>query len=88
MKFDFVDTMAETVVRAQHRRILVGLESPANRFFGADAPAKLFEQRPRPIGSLAIDGVLEHAIRRKQVVIDQRRRLIQNFVRVRRGAVS
>jgi len=69
MELDFVDAMSETIVRAQRRRILVGLKSPADGFFAAASAPEILELCASPWCAFAAEGVGQHAVRREQIVI-------------------
>jgi len=48
MEIDLVDAMAEPVMRAQARRVRVGLKTPFDRLFGAGERSQLCDQPLRP----------------------------------------
>ena len=66
VELDLVDAVAEAVVRAQHRRIRVGLSRPSR----AASPPALGAERgaplPRPAGALALERLAEHAVRARR----------------------
>ena len=80
VEFYFINAMSKPVMCVQHRRILVGLESPADSFFGAGQPAKFFETRPRPAGALPRQSFHQHVIRFEEIVVRERWGLIHHRV--------
>ena len=80
MEFHFIDAVSKPVVRVQQRRILVGLESPTDSFFGTSQPAKFFETRSRPAGALALQSFHQHAIRFEEIVVHEQWSLVHHRV--------
>ena len=75
MKLDLVDPMAVAVVRAQPRRVLVGLKAPAD---GVAAPrgADLAAALERPAAALARQRLDERDVVVEEVASFERRRLV------------
>ena len=80
MEIDLVDAVAEPIVSAQLRRVGVGLEAPADRLLGAGQPAQLAKAVLRPRGALSLKRLLQWPVGLEQVVVDERRRLVQDLV--------
>ncbi len=85
VEFNFVGPVTESVVGVKHGRILVGLESPADGLFGAGQPAELLELRRGPSSALALESCGQNNVGSEQIVVHQRRRLVQNLVGGFRG---
>src|ERR1700720_3998717 len=81
MKFDFVDAVAVTVERAQHRRIDVGGEAEPDGFRFAECLAECVEFVRRPAGFLAHESRTKRAVGFKQFVGFGRRRLVGDLTR-------
>ena len=64
----------------QHRRILVREHSPLDRLRRPDLRAELRELFARPSGAFASHALAQRPIGSKQVVIRERRRLIQDLM--------
>ena len=88
VKLDLVDAGSVAVVGLQLRGVFVRLDSvPAN--FGtagerSDRPQPLLG----PVGSLALDGLDQRPVGLEDVVVDQRRWLVGDLVRVRAAALE
>ena len=80
VELDLVDAVAEAIVGAQLRRVGVGLESPGKGLFGAGEAAQLEHHVLRPGAALPFEGLAQRAAGLEQVVVDERRRLIQRSV--------
>src|SRR5439155_11533702 len=75
VELDLVDALAEAVVRAQLRRVLVREPSPLERLpteLGAEREQRLL----RPDGTLAPNRVEQRRVRRDDVVLLERRSLV------------
>jgi len=70
MELHLVDAVAEAVVRAELRRIGVGLEAPADRLLGAGQPAQLANALLRPRGALSLERLPQRPVGLEQVVVD------------------
>src|ERR1700687_131848 len=80
MKFHFISPVAESVVRMQDRWILVGLKSPPDSLFGAYQPPKILKLWFSPARALSLDSTSQNAIGREEIVVHQRRRLVQHLM--------
>ena len=86
VELDLVDPVAEAVVGAEPRRVLVRLAAPA---LGDGAPrerADFLGVVLCPAGALAPQRLDQHAIRLEDVVVLERRGLVQDLVRGVGGA--
>src|SRR5207244_12664345 len=89
VKLDLVDPVAKPVVRAQARRIVVGLKAPVDRFLSAGQGPQLVDEVMRPGGAFALERLTERRVGCEQVVVEERRRLIAtHLTALRRGAVT
>jgi hypothetical protein len=84
VELDLVDAMAVAVERLQLRRVLVGLEAPADR---VAAPCRPHLDRPlaRPPGALALERLDERRVVGEEVAALQRRDLVGDLVGLKRG---
>jgi hypothetical protein len=80
VEVDFVYAVAETIVGTEYGWIFVGLKTPLAGFRGSGAASKMIQGRAERSGAFAIQPFRQNAIRCKQVVIAQGRRLIGYFV--------
>ena len=80
MKFDFVPPTPVAIVSAEHRRVFVRQRAPLDRFGAPGHAAECLELRARPSGAFARHRLAQRTVGGKQVVVRQRRRLIQNFI--------
>jgi hypothetical protein len=80
VEVDLVDAMPVPIMGLQPRLVAVGLVGPALRFGRARQPAEPVEVAGRPRRALALDGRQQRRVGR-DVVVDQRRRLIEHLVR-------
>src|SRR2546423_5119120 len=79
MEIDLVDAVAEAVVSAEHRHVLVGLLAPAQRF-AAHLLAEAAHALLCPSAALAAERLDQHAVVIEQVVALEWRRLVQHLV--------
>jgi hypothetical protein len=80
VEFDLVSPSAVPVVRAQHRRVLVRHVCPLNRLCLSKRPTEGVLLNAGPCCSLADYRLTQRPVGRKQVVLGERTRLIQDFV--------
>ena len=80
VEFDLVSPSAVPVVRAQHRRVLVRHVCPLNRLCLSKRPTEGVLLSAGPCCSLADYRLTQRPVGRKQVVLGERTRLIQDFV--------
>src|SRR5579883_680890 len=80
VELDLIAPPPEAVVRVQHGRILVRERTPLDGLGGAYPAAELVEQGASPCRMLTNDGLAQVAIGREQIVIRQRRRLVQYLI--------
>src|SRR5216683_4395842 len=80
MELHLVDTVAEAVVRAELRRVGVGLEAPADRLLGACQVTEVGDQVLRPRRALSLHRLTQRSVCLEQVVVDERWRLVQVLV--------
>ena len=78
VELDLVDPVAEAVVRAQARRILVREPSPLERLAGQER-AERARARGRPAGALTLERLGERPVLGEQVVAVERRRLVRRW---------
>jgi len=81
MELDFVDPVAETIVRAEARRVLVRQAPPLERLT-AEKPAELARALDRPAGAVTLEPFGERPVLSEQVVTLERRRLVQDSKRL------
>src|SRR5690348_425859 len=81
MELDLVDSIAEAVVRPQPRRVLIGLESPADDLPAGRPASKLGHLRLGPPRALTPQPFREGEIQSERVVVAKRRRLVLHFMR-------
>src|SRR4029077_6762892 len=81
MKFHLIGPVTESVMRMQHRWILVGLKSPANSLLGTHQPPEILDLRFSPPRPFSLDSTGQNAIGREEIVVHQRRRLVQHLMR-------
>jgi hypothetical protein len=79
MELDLVDAVAEPVVGAQPRRVLVGQPAPVLRLRRAGQDTELAHARQRPVRALTAERGQQSRIA-GDVVAGQRRRLVGHFV--------
>ena len=84
VELDLVDAVAVAVERLQPRRVLVGLEAPADRV-RAPGGADLARALARPAGALALERLDERDVVLEQIAVSQRRDLVGDLVGVERG---
>ena len=75
MELDLVDALAETVVRAQDRRVFVRSRAPRQRL-AAELRAERDHPRLAPAAALAAQRLGQRAVLREEVVALERRRLV------------
>lgn len=73
MKLNLVNPVPKAIVRPQHRRILVRLETPGNRLLAAHPPAELDQALFRPACALPSNCLLQNGVRREKIVIREGR---------------
>jgi hypothetical protein len=83
VELDLVDSFAEAVVSAQPRRVRVGLEAPVDGLLRAGERAEVADQVVGPACALALEGFAQRCVRFEEVVVDERRRLVQDFADAR-----
>src|ERR1700730_2038388 len=77
MELDLVDPVAETIVRAQHRRVGVGLEAPVDRLLRTRKTAQLANHVLGPRPSFPLERLAQRRVGFEQVVVDERWRLVE-----------
>ena len=88
VELDLVDATAVPVVSVQLRRVLVGkvpLVEPVRR---SDLSGERFDVVGRPRGTLACNSRGQHRVRRVEVVVGERRRLVEDVVGLHGRTVS
>src|SRR5439155_991102 len=80
MELHLIDAVAEAVVRVQLRRILIGLEAPADRLLGPGQVPEIGDQVLRPRGALSLHRLAQRPVGFEEVVVDERGRLVQGLV--------
>ena len=81
MELDLVDAVAEAIVRAQLRRVGVGLESPVDRLLGAGQRSEVVHEVMGPRSALAFERLAQRRVGFEEVVVDERRRLVHEALR-------
>src|SRR5579883_1039814 len=81
MELDHVAAAAIAIEALQNGRVAVRLEAPFDRLGAAERGAEGGEAIDRPQGALARDSLAERAIAGEEIVIDERRRLVEDIVR-------
>jgi hypothetical protein len=76
VELDRVDAVAEAVVRAELRRVLVREPRPLERLAGQRA-AELRAPLRRPAGTLPLERLDERRVAAEEIVALERRRLVQ-----------
>ena len=80
MERDLVDPVAEAVVAAQHRRVLVGLLAEPEGRGLAEPGAEPREPGLAPVAALARHRLAQRRVLLEQIVVLERRRLVQDLV--------
>ena len=89
VELDLVDAVAVAVVGAQLRRVLVGLRAPASmRRAAAGDRADRGDPLLGPVGALAPHRLDQRPVGLEDVVVDQRRRLVDDLVGCRSRALD
>jgi hypothetical protein len=83
VELDLVNAVAEPVVSPELWRVGVGLETPADGFFSAGEPTQLVQVRESPGRALSLERLAQRPVREEKVVVDERRRLVQDFADAR-----
>src|SRR5262245_29736721 len=83
MELDLVDAVPEAVVRPKTRRMLVRQSAPFERL-AAEERTELGRLVGCPAGAFARNGVDERGVLEKEVVTDERRRLVRGLATRRR----
>src|SRR3546814_17175093 len=81
MKLHLIDPVAETVEALQHRQVSIRLPPEIDHLGGPDLRAEARERRPRRCAPFALNRLPQRMIGGVEVVILQRRRLIDAFMR-------
>ena len=81
MEIDAIDAIAETIVRAQFGNVAVRLPRQFLHMRRADRAPRLVQPLARPFRAENFDDLLQNGIAAERVVIDEWRRLVQDFVR-------
>ena len=82
MVLDLVDAVAVAIEGAQLGRVLVGLHAPGDRF-AAGEPADAVQPLDCPVCAFTANGVGERVVGAEEVVVDERRGLVEDLVRAR-----
>ncbi len=88
VELDLVDAVAVAVVGAQLGLLLVCFEAPADRLVRAADRAQLPHAVLGPIGALAAQRLTQRPVGVEGVVVLQRRRLVEDLVGLRCGALG
>ncbi len=80
MELDFIAAIPVAIVRVQHGRILIRQRAPLDRLRRAEGSPVLFDLGTGPARAIASHCLAQRSIGGEQVVIHQRRRLIQNLM--------
>ena len=83
MELDLVDAVAEAVVGAQLRRVLVRLEAPADRLRRAGEGADLDRPGLGPLSALAAKRLDQHPVGAERVVTRERQALVDDLMGLR-----
>src|SRR6267378_8196029 len=81
MKIDFVDPVAESVVRTEARRILVRFESKADRLAGGRRPGERAHLGPGPRGPFPLQRLVQGGVAGERIVVLEGGRLVLHLVR-------
>jgi hypothetical protein len=81
MERHLIDAVAIAIMGVQRRRILVRREAPADSLRRSRAPPNFAQPCRRPARALTRHAFAQWRIRREEIVIHQRRRLVQHLVR-------
>jgi hypothetical protein len=81
IEIDAIDAIAETIVRAQFGNVTVRLPRQFLHMRRADRTPRLMQPLARPFRAERLDDLLQNGIAAECVVIGERRRLVQDFVR-------
>ena len=79
VELDLVDAVAEPIVAVQLRRVGVGQKAPGDGLFGARQPAELGDHVLCPRPALSFEGFAQGKIGLEEVVVDERRWLVQRL---------
>ena len=82
MEVDLVDPVPVAVVGAQDGRVGVGLDPPGDRLVGGGDPAQLAEAGRGPSTTLAGHGFDQGEVAAEEVLLSQRRRLVEDLARI------
>jgi hypothetical protein len=80
MKLHFIAPIPIAIVRVKHRSMLIRERPPLDRLRASQLASKLIKRGACPTRAFPHHRFAQRPIGGKQVVIDQRRRLIRNFV--------
>src|SRR5215467_13595773 len=80
MELHLVAAVSIAVVRAQHRRMIVSKRAPFHHFRPSQFFTESLQFRVRPGATFPCQGFTQGAVGRKQVVLHQRWRLIQDLL--------
>ncbi len=77
MELDLIDPVAETIVGPQHGRVGVGLKPPVDRLLRTGETAQLADHVLCPRATFPLERLAQRRVRLEEVVVDERRRLIE-----------
>jgi len=83
MELDLVDPVAEAIMCAQPRWVGVGLEAPLDRLLGSGQLAQLVDEAVCPRAAFPLERLPEWPVGLEEVVVDQRRGLVQDLTDAR-----
>src|SRR5580700_2665809 len=80
MELDFIAAMTISIVGVENGWVRVGKSAPFDHFGAAADAAEVFKVRASPAGAFPGHRVPQGTIDGERIVIDKRRRLVQDFV--------
>ena len=81
--FDLVDAVAVAVVRLEHGDVALGTLGVIERLRGGDHGAEIANAVEAPLATLADQRFAQRGVGLERVVVDERRRLVEDLVRGR-----
>ena len=78
---DLVDAVAVAVVRLEHRDVALGALGVSERLRGGDHGAEIADPVKAPLAALANQRLAQRRVGLERVVVDERRRLVEDLVR-------
>ena len=85
---DLVDAIAVAVVRFEYGNVALGALGVIERLGGGDHGAEIADSVETPLATLANQRLTQRAVGLERVVVDERRRLVEDLVRGRAAGTA